>query len=128
MANTNITPSLGSLTVTGAAPTVYLSRKLPTLGSVALTGAAPVGQVDDPTLTSLGSVAFTGAAPTPRVAHSGLSITNPNATTNVPVNYQIDDRTGFKVKVKDPMVEEYTVCQIETQRESAWADASRAGG
>ena len=38
----------------------------------------------------------------------GTPITNPWATTDVPVNYQIDDRTGFKIKVKHPMVREYT--------------------
>ena len=28
----------------------------------------------------------------------GLEITNDNATTNVPVNYEICDRTGFRVR------------------------------
>jgi hypothetical protein len=38
----------------------------------------------------------------------GTIIRNENATTDVPKNYQIDDRTGFKVKVKKPLMEEYT--------------------
>ena len=40
------------------------------------------------------------------IVDPGISITNSNATTSVPVNYLICSRTGFRVSVKEGLVKD----------------------
>jgi hypothetical protein len=125
--NTQKSPNVAAVNITGNAPTIGLniavaadnlqistyapSLKLDYLLSVGadslqITGYAVIAgnqgiNVDAASVTISGYAASVAT-------DAGTPITNPWATTDVPVNYQIDDRTGFKIKVKHPMVREYT--------------------
>jgi hypothetical protein len=89
-----------ALQFTGYAPTVQIEHNRDVgKDSLVFTGYAPTasttGQVTTITPT-LGAIAFTGNAPSIVVVGSGVSITNANATTSVPSNYEQCDYTGFR--------------------------------
>ncbi len=101
-------PTTGTATLTGAAPTLLIGVSFvsPSAGSLAIVGKQP----------RLGS--FTG--PTVIIgpgANEGTVIRNTNATTDVPVNYVICDRTGFKQKVKYPLAKDWTGSYV---RQDSW--------
>lgn len=81
-AGTSLTPGVGSITITGYAPSVAQSNFVsltPGAGSVAITGYAPAVTRGTTTsvLPGVGSIAFTGYAPT--VTQSGATNVTPGA-------------------------------------------------
>lgn len=103
-----IVPPTGSLNFTGNAPLIAIQISALAPDALQITGYAPVRIVNTPVYPFFDQLAITGYAPTLKIDNFGTMITNLTASTDVPTNYQIDDRTGFKIKVKDPMVKEYT--------------------
>ena len=106
-------PTLGSIVFTGNIPDLLQnSIRVPTTGSILFTGAVPSVEFDFVRDVGTGSITFTGTfpllgpsqgsitfssdAPTLNIANSGLSVTNPNAITAVPNNYEQCDITGFR--------------------------------
>ena len=110
------TPSVGSLAFNGIAPTItrFVSpatgsvafssdtlsggvgqRVFPSLGNISL--SSDILHASPGILGTVGAVSFASSAVTLNIGNSGYSITNPDATTNVPVNYEICDLTGFRV-------------------------------
>ncbi len=106
--NKTILPFTGSISFAGSESALNVLKPEPGVGSLTLTGQSLDATQTTPVYPFFDILNFTGYAPTINVANSGTSITNQWSTTDVPVNYQIDDRTGFKIKVKHPMVQEYT--------------------
>ncbi len=93
----NVTlPTTDTLTIQGRLTNIY-PVEFPSTGAAAMTGYVPdvIGE---------GQVGVIIEGP----FEYGTFIRNTTATTDVPVNYQIDDRTGFKIKIKDPFVQDYT--------------------
>jgi hypothetical protein len=93
-------PPTGSLQVTTYGYELNVIRPRPDSVAVTITGYQPnavTSLVDTPRYPFRGRLSITGAAPARvDVSHSGQSITNPNATTAVPSNYEQCDYTGFR--------------------------------
>jgi hypothetical protein len=107
--DTGIAVAAASLQITGYAPSLKFAYVLDVgADGLQITGNS-ISVLQSDFLPDVASLTISSSAPSLRIdIDYGVSITNPSATTNVPVNYQIDDRTGFKVKVKDALVKEYT--------------------
>jgi hypothetical protein len=107
--DTGIAVAAASLQITGYAPSLKFAYVLDVgADGLQITGNS-ISVLQSDFLPDVASLTISSSAPSLRIdIDYGVSITNPTATTNVPVNYQIDDRTGFKVKVKDALVKEYT--------------------
>jgi hypothetical protein len=111
-------PKKKSVTLAGKAPLASLNHVIvPAVGGTVLQGRFAF--TDDLIYPNKDTLGITGYAPDvigkgqvgviiEGPFEYGTFIRNKTATTDVPKNYQIDDRTGFKVKVKRPLVEEYT--------------------
>ena len=90
-------PSVGSVSLATAAPTVQIDTPtFPTVGALVASGVASTPAIDDPTPMSVGAVSLTASGLTVSIGNAGTSITNTNATTDVPSNYEICDLTGFR--------------------------------
>ena len=93
--NENIAGAITSISFAGAAPTVRLSQ-------LAKPGKATLSIVGKrPTLPQNVVTVIIGEA-----GNQGTVIRNTNAVT-IPSNYLIDDRTGFKVKIKKGLSEQW---------------------
>ncbi len=101
-------PSTGSLGFTGYESGLLVESGELATASMSLTGQSLTATQTHPIYPFFDQLQITGYAPTIRIDNFGTMIHNLNAVTDVESNYQIDDRTGFKIKVKDPMMKEYT--------------------
>jgi hypothetical protein len=92
-----VLPGAGSASFTTLQPAIELTglhTAKPGAASLSLTGRMVEVVRASPNAPT---IALTGYAPSIQIANSGVSITNPNAIS-VPSNYEICDRTGFRVR------------------------------
>ncbi len=116
--NTIRVPPTVALSVIGQSETISAPIGPVLIGSVGVTGNAPSVQITAPGAPT--TVALSISSTAPRVDHDqppvllfgikaefGTPIQNLDAVTDVPVNYEICDRSGFKVKpYKNPLVQD----------------------
>jgi hypothetical protein len=101
------------MSIASDAVTIQVLSIAPDTGSMSVSGSTPSASVDDPTpVFVLSDRLIVGQAPTISLDYvgggptDGTLIENTNATTSVPVNYTICDRTGWKMKVKHGLVQD----------------------
>lgn len=90
-------PGAGSLSTTTTTVTLSVTVQMQA-GGLTLTGIAPttVSGGAATVTPAVGSLSLSATTPDTDIANAGVSITNPNAIAG-PSNYEICDRTGFRV-------------------------------
>jgi len=103
-----VAPFTGSIGFTGFSANLNVLNAQPGTGSISYTGQTIANvSVTSPAYPFFDQLQLTGQPVKISIGNIGRSIVNPNATFDSKHRYTIDDHTGFKVKVKHGLSEQW---------------------